>query len=304
MKRIHSTLASLPALLFCSFANSTSVTAFSPPPFSLETSRRLTSMLHVTPNTQTSTTDDKNMLSTYDTLSTRLIERHQTHANSLRNNQLFVCIAGGPGSGKSTLAHAVATRINSQLGSSSSDGAPAAVVLPMDGFHYTRSELRSMGDSPSIPYTYEELIARRGAPWTFDAEGCIAAFREARIKGDASLPIYCRVKSDPVPNGVTLCRRTKIVLLEGNYLLAWQDERWAPLKEVFDECWYITCKSLQDQRQRLVYRHLETWTEEKTKMWGEGEEGAGKKADSNDMLNAEWVDTMSRTFADLIVESF
>ncbi|KAL7485140.1 hypothetical protein ACHAW6_010743 [Cyclotella cf. meneghiniana] len=297
MKRIHSILAAVPAFLFCLFATNTLVIAFSPPS-SIETSRRHTSIPDAASTTMKSLADDNNMLSTYDSLSARLIKKHQSHSNNLRNNQLFVGIAGGPGSGKSTLAHAVANRINSRM-----NDAKAAAVLPMDGFHYTRSRLRSMGDSPSIPYTFEELIARRGAPWTFDAEGCIAAFKEARRKGEASLPVYCRDKSDPIPDGVTLWKETKIVLLEGNYLLAWDDERWAPLREVFDECWYVACKSLQEQRRRLVHRHLETWTEEKTKMWGEGEEGAGKKADSNDMPNAEWVEKMSRKFADLVVES-
>jgi pantothenate kinase len=247
-------------------------------------------------------TDDR-MTSTYDSLSDRLLKRYESE-NNLRNNQLFVCIAGGPGSGKSTLASAVAERLNSQM---SKNGTTltnqAAVVLPMDGFHYTRAELKSMGESDDHPYNYEDLIARRGAPWTFDAEGCIKAFSAARRDGEASLPIYSREKSDPVPDGVRLYKDTKIVLLEGNYLLAWGDERWAPLQSIFDETWFISCESLENQRQRLVYRHLETWTEEKTKIWGEGEEGAGKKADANDMLNAEWVDKTSRKFADLVVES-
>ncbi|KAL7539070.1 hypothetical protein ACHAXR_013275 [Thalassiosira sp. AJA248-18] len=258
------------------------------------------------------------MLDTYDNLATRLISRYEKDAasNSLRNNQLFVCIAGGPGSGKSTLSSAVVQRINEKMqavndeGDGPDDDGPdaaslSAVVLPMDGFHYSRSQLQSMGSSPDCDYNYEELLARRGAPWTFDAKGCIAAFAQARQNGKASLPIYSRVKSDPVPDGVQLQPNTKIVLLEGNYLLAWDDERWAPLQSnnVFDETWYISCKSLGEQRERLVMRHLETWSEEKTKLWGEGAAGAGAKADANDMLNLEWIEEMSRKYADLVVES-
>jgi len=181
----------------------------------------------------------------------------------------------------------------------------ACVCLPMDGFHYTRAELQSMGNSPDNNYTYEDLLARRGAPWTFDAEGCITKFTEARISGKASLPIYSRIKSDPVQDGVTLNSDTKIVLLEGNYLLSWRDSRWQPLQanNVFDETWYISCKNLADQRERLVRRHLETWSEEKTNMWGSGEEGAGAKADANDMLNVVWIDEMSKGYADLTIES-
>lgn len=265
-------------------------------------------------NPSSSEAVDANMESTYDSLASRLVLRYEqqcTSSNRLTNNQLFVCVAGGPGSGKSTLSQAVVNRINTMMASNDNNSddntreLPAAVVLPMDGFHYTRSELQIMGTSPTAPYTYEELLARRGAPWTFDAEGCIASFIAARRDGKASLPVYSRVKSDPVPNGVQLHSETKIVLLEGNYLLAWNDERWAPLQKerVFDETWYIACKSLDEQRERLVQRHLETWSDEKSRMWGAGELGAGKKADANDMLNLEWIEEMSREHADLIIES-
>ena len=255
--------------------------------------------------------NDSLMHTTYDELATRLINRYEKDvaSNNLRNNQLFICVAGGPGSGKSTLASSVASRINEQMiqnkDDDGEDKALAAVVLPMDGFHYSRSQLQSMGESSDIDYTYDDLLARRGAPWTFDAESCIHAFTNARIYGKANLPIYSRIKSDPVPNGVQLHSNTKIVLLEGNYLLAWDDERWSQLKtnKVFDETWYITCKSIEDQRNRLVKRHLETWSDEKTKLFGEGEVGAGAKADSNDMLNLMWIEEMSRKHADYIIES-
>ncbi|KAL7448288.1 hypothetical protein ACHAXS_000142 [Conticribra weissflogii] len=38
-------------------------------------------------------------------------------------------------------------------------------------------------------------------------------------------------------------------------------------------------------------------------MWGNGREGAGAKADANDMLNLMWIDQMSKKYADLDVES-
>lgn len=167
----------------------------------------------------------------YKDLAKRVIHLYEVNKDNLRNGQLFICVAGGPGSGKSTLASEVAKRINVRL----KDG--MAVAIPMDGFHYSRAELKKMAESEGSVYTYEELLKRRGAPWTFNAQACIAAFQEAREKGTASLPIYDRSLSDPVPDGVTLELTHTIVLLEGNYLLAWDDPVWAPLKGIFDETW-------------------------------------------------------------------
>lgn len=95
----------------------------------------------------------------------------------------------------------------------------------------------------------------------------------------------------------------KIVLVEGNYLLNFDAPEWAPLQGLFDEKWFISCSSSEEQRRRLISRHLQTWTEEKTRMWGAGEVGAAKKADANDVLNAQFVEESSRKFADLVIES-
>ncbi|CAE8592574.1 unnamed protein product [Polarella glacialis] len=146
------------------------------------------------------------------------------------------------------------------------------------------------------------MLRRRGAPWTFDAAGLCAALLRARASGAASLPVYSRAVSDPVPNGVQLAASHKVVLVEGNYLLMWGDERWAPLREAFDECWYLRCSSLQEQRERLIARHLQSWTDEKSKLWGEGRTGAASKVDANDFLNLELVEATSKN-ADRVITS-
>ena len=79
---------------------------------------------------------------------------------------------------------------------------------------------------------------------------------------------------------------------------------WAGLAELFDEKWFIFCATLEKQRLRLIKRHLETWTEEKTKIWGDGESvGAARKADSNDILNAEFVEFACKKYADKVIIS-
>ena len=133
---------------------------------------------------------DGKMASTYESLASHLLSvRAQGTAG-----QHWVGIAGGPGAGKSTLAAAVASIVNDRSGDE------IAVVLPMDGFHYSRAKLREL-DPPDAA----EFLPRRGAPWTFDAEGCLALLAAAKRDGEASLPTYSRVISDPVPGGAGPC---------------------------------------------------------------------------------------------------
>ena len=240
------------------------------------------------------------------------------------DRQYWIAVGGGPGSGviiknmlrelpishghsthavqttgKSTLTENLCRIINDRAGGEEDK----AVVLPMDGYHYSRSELQKMGEDPDSARTYDELLMRRGSPWTFDAERFCEDMSRARAEGSASLPVYSRQKSDPVPHGVELKRSHRIVFVEGNYVLFYSDPRWAPLAPLFDEKWFIVCESREDQRNRLIKRHLETWNETKTKQFGSGKEGAGKKADSNDFKNAILIDDGSRKFADQIIIS-
>ncbi len=265
--------------------------------------------------------------------------------------QIWICIAGGPGSGKSTLAAELVKRLNEQSG-----GNEVSVVLPMDGFHYSRKQLQHIaldsaarhedkatipgGDEyPAVPVSMDELLARRGAPWTFHSKALCQMLHKAKAFGHGALPVYSRQKSDPVfdisdpKSCAVLCKSHRIVIVEGNYLMldsgsdsapesldpevmssiaaaASETDKvheednydtesvsglnadtyaipyWHHLHALFREKWYLSCESSSQQRQRLVLRHLETWTSEKEKLFGPGEEGAGRKADSNDMLNA------------------
>lgn len=146
-------------------------------------------------------TMDSKMGPTYSSLATHLLNVHEQKTTT---RQHWVAIAGGPGSGKSTLAAAVATAVNEQAGK------PLCVVLPMDGFHYSRAELKKL-DPPNAA----EFLPRRGAPWTFDADRCYRAFAAAKRDGVASLPTYSREISDPVSDGVTLTEQNELVLVEG-----------------------------------------------------------------------------------------
>ena len=95
---------------------------------------------------------DDAMTPTYDRLAGICLQRFKENPS----RQYWIGIAGGPGSGKSTLASAVCDRVNSL------HSADIAVVVPMDGYHYSRDQLREMGATGER--SFEELLARRGSP--------------------------------------------------------------------------------------------------------------------------------------------
>jgi pantothenate kinase len=226
----------------------------------------------------------------------RELSAKANHFDGTAISQWWVGIAGGPGSGKSTLASAICEKLNLA-------NEDTAVVIPMDGYHYSRAELRTMGAATEGP-SYEELLARRGSPWTFNSAALCKKMSEGKRMGTAKFPVYSREKSDPVDDpGVELSSENRIVLCEGNYLLSFDDPDWAPLASLFDEKWFICCDDIRGQRDRLINRHLKTWTEEKTRMWGVGYDGAAAKADANDMLNLQFINDGSKKHADRVIKS-
>ena len=117
------------------------------------------------------TSVDSLMIETYERLSEKVLKAVSDRSD---DHQYWICLAGGPGAGKSTLSAAVVKRLNHLSGSPD-----YSVVLPMDGFHYSRAELKRISEQPGSP-SFEELLARRGSPWTFDANGVCAALSKAR----------------------------------------------------------------------------------------------------------------------------
>lgn len=167
----------------------------------------------------------------------------------------------------------------------------------MDGFDFSKAELKEMD-----PPEGEKYMKRRGAPWTMNAELCYELLRKAKTEKSGELPTYCREISDPVHGGVHLSKTHKIVLVEGLYLLWAQDSRWEPLQALWDEKWFVKCLSLDEQRERLIQRSLENWSDLKIQNWGAGREGAVAKVDANDGPNMDIV-APSKNYADVIIES-
>ena len=237
-------------------------------------------LLALTMSTTTTTKNSHNhpddssataMSAVYDRLAKHLLSKLDGASDQ---HQYWVAIAGSPGSGKTTSAEAVAKRLNHQQ-----QGENCCVVVPMDGFHYSQARL--------VELHGPDAMRRRGAPWTFDAEGLLHALQQAKQSGRAVLPSYSREISDPVPGGVEIQPFHRIVLVEGLHLLHERDPRWAPLQQLWDERWFVKAPSREIQKERLVQRSLKTWSDAKIQQWGPGIEGARKRVDANDSLNMD-----------------
>lgn len=228
-------------------------------------------------NTNTNEDNQHRVESTNETYN-RLVDKLYHKLQELRPHEKYwIAIAGGPGSGKTTSAMTIAYRLNTRCNRN------VAVVIPMDGFHYSRDELMARYGGP-------DALRRRGAPWTIDAHAIYEKLQEIRIHGNADLPAYSREGSDPVLNGVRVDLHHQIVIVEGLYLLHTRDPNWAPLYDVWDERWFVQAPTREAQVERLLNRRLQTWSLAKAKQWGKGREGAEKLIQFNDVKNMELVE--------------
>ncbi len=193
----------------------------------------------------------------------------------------IVGMAGLPGSGKSTVATRLAEEVNAR-------SAPDTLVtLGMDGFHLSKAELSRLPNS-------KEAFARRGAPWTFDTRAFrerLQMLRDAFGREEITWPDFQHEVGDPVKNAYAVPASTRLVLVEGLYLLH-QADGWEAVSRLFDERWYLDT-AMETAMERLTVRHM--------KAWGMTRDQAERRVAANDRLNAEIVQN-SAQFADWRVD--
>ncbi|MGW0231188.1 nucleoside/nucleotide kinase family protein [Actinopolymorpha singaporensis] len=197
-----------------------------------------------------------------------LLAQARTLASTGRRRVLG--IVGAPGAGKSTLAERLVA-----------DLAPAAVYVPMDGFHLAQAELDRLGRA-----------GRKGAPDTFDAAGYLALLRRLRdtAEGTVYAPAFSRVLEEPVAGSIPVHPGTPLVVTEGNYLLL-TDEPWRQVRALLDACWFVVTE--HDVRMdRLIRRH---------KAFGRSPAVAQAFATGSDQCNADLV-AAGITRADQVVD--
>ncbi|UUP17658.1 nucleoside/nucleotide kinase family protein [Nitratireductor thuwali] len=179
--------------------------------------------------------------------------------------RFVAAIAGAPGSGKSTIAAELCVEIGAR-------GVKCAVV-PMDGFHYDDAVLAEKG-----------LSSRKGAPETFDFAGLRTLLRRLREEsGEVAIPLFDRSMELSRAAAAIVDGDTRIVLVEGNYLLL-DEEPWRGLADMFDASCYLDVP-----RPELERRLLERWRKH-----GRAQDDARRWVATNDLPNADRVIAHSR----------
>ncbi|GIT90586.1 nucleoside triphosphate hydrolase [Jannaschia pagri] len=180
---------------------------------------------------------------------------------SLPGARVLVALAGPPASGKSTLAETLAAEIG-------------GAVLPMDGFHLDNRILEARG-----------LLARKGAPETFDTGGLARTLDALRSGGEVIHPVFDRSREIAIAGAGVIPAAIRVVIVEGNWLLLDRDP-WRALQ------WDLTVR-LDVPEEVLRQRLTERWS------WMTPEARA-EKIEGNDLPNARLVQTGSRP-ADVIL---
>ncbi len=170
--------------------------------------------------------------------------------------RIIVAIAGAPGAGKSTLAEALLPLLP--------EG--SAALVTMDGFHYDNAVLASRG-----------LLARKGAPETFDFDGFRHLLERLRnADSDVAVPVFDRKADLARAGGVIVPSDARFIIVEGNYLL-FDESPWYGLWPLIDYSVWLDVPTAELER-RLIQRWLDH---------GLSMEEARRRALSNDLPNAE-----------------
>lgn len=187
-------------------------------------------------------------------------------AAELGPGRRIIALIGPPGSGKSTLADALAEALQAT--------GHRAAVLPMDGFHYDDAVLTARG-----------LLARKGAPETFDVAGFAHLLDRLRANQESEIaaPVFDRTLEVSRNAARLIPADVDCLIVEGNYLLL-DEDGWRDLANRFDLTVALDVEDAE-LRRRLEARWRGQGLDEAT---------VRAKVDGNDLPNARLVRERSR----------
>jgi pantothenate kinase len=186
-------------------------------------------------------------------------------------DRFTIGIVGKPGAGKSTLTSYLMEMLPEDYAS----------LVPMDGYHLSNQQLKNLG-----------LLDRKGAINTFDTNGYVNLLKRinSEIDKDIYFPIFHRnIEESYAADGVVYAK-TKLVITEGNYLLA-SEGGWEQVAPELDEIWYLKIND-ELRLERLIKRHQE---------FGKDLRAAEAWARGTDEVNARLIE-LSASKADVIIE--
>ncbi len=122
----------------------------------------------------------------------------------------------------------------------------SAVVVPMDGFHLANTELQRLGTAE-----------RKGAPDTFDVDGFVNLLQRIRAQATATVwaPVFHREVEESFAAELAIKAHHRLVIVEGIHLLH-TAHGWERVFPLLDVAWYLECLDVDQQRARLVQRHI------------------------------------------------
>lgn len=170
-----------------------------------------------------------------------LLSRVQ-HLTSPQEATTIIGVVGAPGAGKTTLVERLIRELNQGVVDPEYQ---CFAHVPMDGFHLSDQELNRLG-----------LLARKGAPGTFDVDGYASLLHRLRTPRNAVVyaPGFDRTLEQPFAGVIPVYPSATTVFTEGNYLLL-NRSGWRRVREQCREVWFYD-QDPELRLQRLLQRHI------------------------------------------------